>query len=165
MLQLLSDYSSLINIVLMGTMIGFLFHLSKASRQALLDKHSVELEAMKVKLQALEDQAKLDEKNHQQAVALLTQQMDFFRRLAEIPKERRTELLAQQSEEAILQLELQARRLPEPQASLAAEQAIALRKEVPPGPVDATVEHRQALQDAFMRVLTKAVKFTIDTML
>lgn len=105
MIALISQYSALINFVLYGTIIGFLFNLQKTSREALTDKFEAQLEALRSKVSLLDAQEKITQANHQAAIGLLEQQLSFYKSLADMPEDKRVLAIKTEYQQKLKELE------------------------------------------------------------
>ena len=135
-IQLANQYSALINFVLFGTIIGFLFHIATQSRTALLDKHTAELAARDAQIAQLNAEVanlrfRLESKDehHAAKVDVLNHQLAFFQKISALPEDQRLAAIKFEYEEKIRKLEEQIARKEVP-TEQAQQQITELKEEV-----------------------------------
>ena len=159
MLATLNEYSALINFVLFGAVVGFLFHLQKTSREALTDKFEAQLEVLRSKVALLETHEKAILSNHNAAIKLLEQQLAFYKSLADMPEDRKVLAIKSEYQQKLSDLETELARRSNVEGQLK-EQLVAVRSEAQEA---AKLPSLSPL--AAMRVLEKVVRLTIDSIL
>lgn len=114
LIKFATQYSALVNFVLFGTIIGFLFHIATQSRTALIDKHTAELAARDAQLAALAGEVsnltfRLESKDehHSAKVDVLNHQLAFFQKISALPEDQRLTAIKFEYEEKIRKLEEQ----------------------------------------------------------
>ena len=110
----LNQYAALINFVLFGTIIGFLFQITTQSRTALVDKHTAELAEKDAQMAALATEVsnlrfriESKDEHHAAKVDVLNHQLAFFQKISALPEDQRLTAIKFEYEEKIRKLEEQ----------------------------------------------------------
>jgi cobalamin biosynthesis Mg chelatase CobN len=105
MIETLNTYAGLINIALFGTIIGFLIHIARMSRTAIVDKYEAQSEALRQRINILEAQENSTTCNHEAAIKLLERQLAFYKSVSQMPEDKRIVAIKEEYEEKLSELE------------------------------------------------------------
>lgn len=127
MLDALKDYAHLINFTLLMAVIGWLFHISRISRTALIDKHSAELAQKRselrereTKIANLNSRLQAKEDHYESQIRVLDHSKAFFEKLATLPGDEKVRALQLEYEMRLGELEEREKNAAEMEARLAA---------------------------------------------
>ena len=93
MVTIIQEYSSLINIALLGVIIGWLFHISRLSRISIIDKFEAKLAAKDQEIEYLKQHISTKEEKHKSELAEIKHGRDLFEKIASLPKDEAAEAL------------------------------------------------------------------------
>ena len=93
MMDFINQYAQLINIALLGTIIGWLFHISRLSRTALIDKYDAMLAAKDSQIQAFESRFDEQKARFEAENNALQHNLKIFEHLASLSKDEQVEAL------------------------------------------------------------------------
>lgn len=158
MLATLNEYSGLINFVLFGAIVGFLFHLQKSAREALNDKFETQLETLRSKIMLMELQEKATLVNHQAAIKILEQHLSFYKSVADLPEDQKVMAIKSEYQQKLSELEAEMAKRSEVEDDLKSKLA----------EVHATAQEAarapSMTQQGAMRILEKVIRVTIDSL-
>ena len=93
MLEFINQYAQLVNIVLFGTIIGWLFHITRLSRTALKDKYEARLSAKDNQIQSLNSRLEEQSAIFEAEKIALNHNLKIFEHLASLSKDEQLEAL------------------------------------------------------------------------
>jgi hypothetical protein len=93
MIDQIKEYASLINVALLIVVIGWLIHIARLSRTALIDKHDAQISEKEAQIKALQLEIDAAEKRHQSEKAVLEHTKSLFEKLATLPEDQAIEAL------------------------------------------------------------------------
>lgn len=105
MLEFLKDYAHLINFALFGTIIGWLFHISRLSRTSLIDKYDAQLATKDQELTNARLALESAQQQYESQIAVIDHSRQFFERLATLSDDERLAALKLEYEMRLESLE------------------------------------------------------------